>query len=161
MRHCLSQNVTDGHHWQPGLKGLRLNHFESGSWNPGEIEREDASLVGKTARVEPAAVRFGAPSAERQTNADTASIRAALFERAKELVDVPSGQAAALVLDRDEHALGARHNPQRHVRPRPGELERILQKVPHDRGEDLPASLDGHTVCDRRDGQSDVPPPVR
>ncbi len=53
--------------------------------------------------MDPAAVRFDAPSAERETQAG--SIRASLLELAEQIVGTPAGEAA-FVLDLDEHALG-------------------------------------------------------
>ena len=123
---------------------------------PRQVDGEHASLARKVARIDPTVIRFSAPSAEGETKTDAGSIGAALLERAKELVDVSTRQTAALILDLDEHALGAGANPERDGGPRPGELEGVLQKVSHDRGEDLPVGLDRHAVFDRRDRQSDA-----
>ena len=68
----------------------------------------------------------------------------------------PTRETAAFVLDLDEHALGAGADPERDGRPRPGELEGVLQKVSHDRREDLPVSLDRHAVFDGHHDQSDA-----
>ena len=43
------------------------------------------------------------------------------------------------------------------VVPRAGELECVLQKVSHDRREDLSVGLDRHSVFDGHHGQSDAP----
>ena len=74
----------------------------------------------------------------------------------KSFVDIPARQTAALVLDLDEHALGAGANPERHGRPRAGELEGVLQKISHDRGQDLSVGLDRHAVFDGHGGQYDA-----
>jgi hypothetical protein len=133
----------------------RLNDRDGRNQQPRQVDSEHASPIGEIARIDPAVVRFSAPSAERETKTQAGSIGATLLERAKELVDIPTRQTAALVLDLDEHSLGARANPERDGRPRPGELEGVLQEVSHDRGEDLPVSLDRHALFDRRDGQTD------
>jgi len=124
---------------------------------PRQVDGENAPLTRKVARIDPAIVRFSAPSAEGETQTHAGSIGAALLERAKELVDIATWQAAALVLDLDEHALGARASPERDGRPRAGELESVLQQVSHDRGENLPVGLDCHAIFDRSHGQSDAP----
>ena len=74
----------------------------------------------QVARIDPAVVRFNAPSAEGEAKTQAGSIGAALLERAEELVDVPARQTAALVLDLDEHALGAGADPQRDGRVEAG-----------------------------------------
>ena len=58
-------------------------------------------------------IALRAPSAEGETKTHAGSIDAALLERAEEFVEVPTWQTAAHVLELDEHALGARTNPQR------------------------------------------------
>ena len=87
---------------------------------------------GKVARVDPAVVRVGAPSAEREAEAQARSVGAALLERAEQVVDVSSHEAAAFVLNLDEHTLGARADPQRHGGTGPRELEGVLQQVADD-----------------------------
>jgi hypothetical protein len=52
-----------------------------------------------------------------------------VLERARQLVDIPTRQAAALVLHLDEHALGACANPECDGGPSPRELEGVLQNV--------------------------------
>ena len=116
-------------------RASRLNDRDGGNWLPRQVDGEHASSTREVARIDPAIVRFSAPSAEGETKTHAGSIGAALLERAKELVDIPTRQTAALVLDLDEHALGACANPERDARPRPCELEGVLQKVSHDRGE--------------------------
>ena len=133
-----------------------MKYFKSQNGKPRQIDGEDASLPTKTARIDAAVIRFGAPSAESQTETDARPIRAALLERSKELVDIPTRQTAALILDLDQHALSNRFDSQRHSCPRPGELEGVLQKVPHDCGEDLPVSLDRYAVFDRGYRQCDA-----
>src|SRR5690606_4848007 len=61
------------------------------------------------------------------------------------------------ILDLDEHSLGAGPYPEGDRGPGPCELERVLQEVSDDRGEDLAVSLDRHAVFDVGDGQSDAP----
>ena len=129
----------------------RLNGRDGGNWQPRQVDGEDASPSRQVARIDPAVVRFSAPSAEGETKTQAGSIGAALLERAEQLVDVPARETAAFVLDLDEHALGAGADPERDGGPGPGELEGVLQKVSHDRGEDLPVGLDRHAVFDGRD----------
>jgi hypothetical protein len=85
-----------------------LNDCDGGNRQPRQVDGENAALTREVARINPAIVRFSAPSAEGETQTHAGSIGAALLERAKELVDIPTWQTAALVLDLDEHALGAR-----------------------------------------------------
>jgi hypothetical protein len=68
----------------------------------------------------------------------------------------PLGRPPHSSWDFDEHALGAGGNPERDGRPRPGELEGVLQKVSHDRGEDLSVGLDRESAFDGHHGQSDA-----
>ena len=138
------------------MTGSRLDARDRENWEPGQIDREYASPIREIARIDPTIVHLCAPSAEGETKTHAGSIGAALFERAKQVVDVPTRQTAALVLNLDEHALGAGADPERDGGPRPGELERVLQKVSHDRSEDLSVSLDRHAVFDGRHGQSDA-----
>ena len=135
----------------------RLNDRDGGNWQPRQVDGEDASLTRQVARIDPAIVRFDAPSAEGEAKAQAGSIGAALLERAEQLVDVPVRETAAFVLDLDEHALGAGADPQRDGGTRPGELEGVLQQVSHDRREDLPVGLDRHAVLDGHDGERDAP----
>jgi hypothetical protein len=76
----------------------RLNNVDGRHWDPRHVDGEHASPARKVARIDPAIVRFSAPSAERETETQAGSIGAALLERAKELVDLPTRQTAALVL---------------------------------------------------------------
>jgi len=82
-----------------------LNDGDGRNRHPRQVDGEHASPARQVARIDPAIVGFSAPSAKGETKAHAASIGAALLERAKELVDIPTGQTAALVLDLNEHAL--------------------------------------------------------
>jgi hypothetical protein len=79
------------------------------------------------ARRNPAMVRFNRPSAEREPKAHASAIGAALLVGAEQVVNVPTRETAAFVLDFDDHALGAGVDRERDLRARPGELERIVQ----------------------------------
>ena len=63
--------------------------------------------LGQVARIDPATVRFDAPSAEGEAKSQAGSIGASLLERAEQFVEVFTRKTAAFVLDLDEHALGA------------------------------------------------------
>src|SRR4029079_17912914 len=91
-----------------------------------------------------------------EAKTDAGSIGAALLERAKQLVDIATRQAAALVLDLDEHALGAGANPECNGGPGPRELEGVLQKVCDHRGEHLSVGRNRQGLVYRRDAQSDT-----
>jgi len=65
-------------------------------------------MIREVARIEPATVRFRAPSAEREPNAQASSISATLLERGKQFLPVSGARKApTLVLDLNEHAIGA------------------------------------------------------
>src|SRR4029079_13542782 len=100
---------------------LGLNDHDGRNWLPRQVEDEHASSPRQVARIDPAIVRRGAPSAEGEAKTQAGSIGAALLERTKELVGIRTRQAAALVLDLDEHALGARADPERDGGARPRE----------------------------------------
>ena len=73
-------------HVRPGVQRLELRnleHRDGGNRDPREVKGEDASPVGQVARRDPAVVRFDAPSAEGEAQAQTGPIGTALFERAK------------------------------------------------------------------------------
>jgi hypothetical protein len=57
------------------------------------------------ASIDSAIVRFSAPPAEGETKTHAGSIGAAVLERTKELVHI--WETTALILDLDQHALGA------------------------------------------------------
>jgi len=135
---------------------LGLNDDDGGKWLPRQVDGENASSPRQVSRIDPALVRFSAPSAESETKAHAGSIGAALLERAKQLVDVSTGQAAALILDLDEHALGVCANRERHGGPRPRELEGVLQQVSDNSGEHLSVGRNRQSLVDRRDGQPDT-----
>src|SRR5688500_14426246 len=84
-----------------------LNGCDDGNWQSWQVDDEDASPVGQTARVDPASVRFNAQPAEGEAQACPSAIGASLFKRAEQLVDRRVRKTATLVLDLDEHALGA------------------------------------------------------
>ena len=133
-----------------------LNDCESGKWLPWQVDGEHASSPRQVARIDPAIVRFSAPSAEGETKTHAGSIGAALLERKKQFVDIPTRQSAALVLDLDEDALGAGANPEQDGRPRPRELEGVLQKVADDRGENLSVGRDRQPTFDRSDDECEA-----
>ena len=110
-----------------------MNYIHGANGKPRQINGKDASLAWKIARIDAAVIRFRAPSAESQTETHARPIRAALLERAKELVDTPARQTAALIPHLDKHALWARLDTQRNSGARSGELERVLQKISDDR----------------------------
>jgi hypothetical protein len=146
-------------HGSPGrvlVGASRLNKRHGGKWLPRQVDGEHASSPRQVARIDPAIVRFSAPSAEGEAKTYAGAIGAALLERAKELVGIPAWQAAALVLDLDEHALGACANPECDGRPRPRELEGVLEKVSDYRGKHLSVGRNRQGVVDRRDDQSDA-----
>ena len=123
---------------------------------PRQVDREHTSSPGPVASVDPAVARFNRPSAEGETKTHPGSIGAALLKRSKELADIVARQAAALVLNLDEDALGACANAERDGRPRPRELEGVLQEISQDRGEYLSIRLYLHASFDGHDDQSDA-----
>lgn len=143
---------------QRQLFGVLVNalFLQGGNWNSREVEREYASTIRESARVEPPIVRFRAPSTEGETDTHSGPIGAALFERAEELLDIPTRETPALVLDLDEHALGAGINFERDGGTRPSELEGVLQQVPYNRSEYLSVNLDHYPVFDGHHDQSDA-----
>jgi hypothetical protein len=64
-------------------------------------------------RVNPTAVRFHAPPAEREAQAQSCSIGASPLERAEQVVGVRRRETAAVVLDLDQDPLGTRADAQR------------------------------------------------
>ena len=90
-----------------------LNGREGRKRDPRQVDAEDASPVRKVAGIDPAIVRFDAHAAEGEAKAHAGSIGPPLLERAKQLVDIPTRETTALVLDLDEHAFGAGANAQR------------------------------------------------
>ena len=132
-----------------------MNHFDRGNEEPGQVDGKHASGAREVVRVDLASVRFSAPSAEGETKTHAGSIGAALLERAEELVDIPTRQTSALVLNLDEHSLGAGANSEHDRRPGPCELEGVVQQVSHDRGQDLAIGLNRHAVFDGHYGQTD------
>lgn len=133
----------------------RLHDSECRNWLTPQVNREYASSTREVARRDPTIARFSAPSTKGETQTHAGSIDAALLERVKELVDIPR-QSAALVLDFDEHVRGACANLERDSRPRPRELEGVLQKVSDNRGENLSVGRDRQAHFDRRDDEADA-----
>jgi hypothetical protein len=138
------------------LHASPVHDGDGGNGDARQIDREDATPTRKIARIDTAIVRFSAPPAEGETKTHARAIGAPLLERTKELVDIGTSEPAALILDLDEHALGAGPYPEGDRGPGPCELEGVLQEVSDDRGEDLTVSPDRHPVFDRRDGQTDA-----
>ena len=101
-------------------------------------------------------VRFDAPAAEGEAEADARSVGASLLERAEQFVGVPSRQTAAFVLDLDQDPLGAGADPQRDGGSRSGELEGVLQDIHHDGREDLPVRFDRQAIFDRHHRKLDA-----
>ena len=97
----------------------------------------------------PAIVRFNAPSAEGKAKAHAGFGRLPAARSDEQLVDITNRETAALVLDLDEHVFGAGANPEHDGGTSSRELECVLQEVHHDRGEDLPVSLNDHSIFDR------------
>jgi hypothetical protein len=77
-------------------------HFE-----PRQVDGKDASPLRQVSRIDPAIVRFDAPLAEGEAEAQAGSINAVLRERAEQFVDIRTGKTTAFVLDHNDHALGA------------------------------------------------------
>ena len=124
---------------------------------PWQVDDDDASPFRQVARIDPAAICLGAPTAIGEAKAQAGSIGAALPVWAEKPVDVPVWETAAFVLDFNEHALGAGADPERDAGTRPGELECVLQYVLHNRRKDLSVSLDCHAIFDGHHGQPDAP----
>src|SRR5678816_3563989 len=96
------------------------------SGHPRQVDPEHASVPREIARRDPAAVHFGAPSAERESETEARPIRAPSFERLKQHVCVPVREAAAFVLDLDAYAIRGGNDAQADARSRAGELEGVL-----------------------------------
>ena len=99
------------------LYGRGLSHLpywtpcDGGNWNPWQLDGKGASLIGHVARVDPAVVRFHAPSAEGKAKTQTGSIGASLLEGTEQFDVVPNRETAAFILDFDDHTLGAGTDP--------------------------------------------------
>ena len=50
---------------------------------PRQVDDKDAAVIGQVARIDPAIVGFGAPTAEGEAQTEPGSIRASLLERPK------------------------------------------------------------------------------
>ena len=101
-------------------------------------------------------VPFDAPSTECETETEACSIRAALLERAEQIIGIRAGKASAFILDLDQHALETRGDAQRHAGMRPRKLECVLQQVSDDSGEHLSIRLYGHAIFDGQHGERDA-----
>lgn len=98
---------------------------------PRKVHGKDAPPLREIARVEPATVGFGAPSAEPEPDAQAGPVGALLRERGGQLLRIPgSRKAATFVLDVDDHAIGAGTSAQCYGTVRPSELERVLRRLP-------------------------------
>ena len=98
-------------------------------WRSRQVDGEDTSSPRQAPRVNPAAIRFGAPSAEGEAETEASAIGTALLECAEQLVRVPARKTAAFVLHLDEHALGAGADSEGDRAARPAELDRVLQDI--------------------------------
>lgn len=85
----------------------RLPNRRNWGCDTRKIDGKDASGVGYVSGVNAPVVRFDTPPAERKANAQSGSIGASLFEWIEQFGKVRVRDAAAFVLDLDEHALGA------------------------------------------------------
>ena len=107
----------------PARQTSRLSARAGRSWGPRKVHGKHASPLREVARVEPATVYFGAPSAKREPDAQAGPVVALLRERGGQLIRIPgSRKAATFVLDVDDHAIGAGTNAQRYGTVRPSEL---------------------------------------
>src|SRR6476660_9046802 len=122
-----------------GLDSSRGRH-----WDPWQVDRKDASLIGDIPGIDPAVVRFNPPSAEGKAKPQTGSIGASLLESVERFDVVPTRKAAAFVLHLDDNPVGAGTGPQRNGGSAAGEFERVLQQVSHHCREDLSIGLDRH-----------------
>jgi hypothetical protein len=85
-----------------------LHHCDVANWNARQVDGKDASLMMRqVVGRDLAAVRFDAPSAERQAQTQAAAVDASLHEGAEQIVDVSGRQTAACVLNLDQDARGA------------------------------------------------------
>src|SRR5688572_19533383 len=102
-----------------GVEGLRDRPLVDP--NPRQVHDEDASQIRQVARVETPTIHLGAPSTERQPDAETAAIGCPLLERGGNLGSVTAArQSPAFVLDLDEQARLAGSGAQRHLTVRAG-----------------------------------------
>src|SRR4029453_17854584 len=150
-----------GHHGNPVAASLRrvgasrLDDCHGWNWEPRQVDDEDASLVRQVASIDPAIVRFDAPSAQGKAEANTGSIGAALLERAEQFVVVPTRQTTTFVLDLDQHAFGAGADSERDGGMRPRELECVLEHVSTHRSKALAVSLAPPSILPGHHHESD------
>jgi hypothetical protein len=74
-----------------------LDDRDGGNRDARQIDREYATPTRKVARIDTAIVRFSAPPAEGEPKTHARPIGAALLERTKELLDIATGETAALI----------------------------------------------------------------
>jgi hypothetical protein len=123
---------------------------------PRQLDGEDAPLVRQIPHAERAAHGLDAPAADGEPETQAGPVDAPLLEGVKEILDLARREAAALVLDLDEDAIGGRARPQRDVAVGAAELERVLEQV-GDRGrEDLWVDVDIDPGRDGGDGQPEA-----
>jgi len=123
---------------------------------PWQINREDASSAGDVAGLDLAAIRADALTGDSEPEAQTASVLASLLEQCKQVLG-SSGKAAALVLDRDEDAIGVCVCPYENMTRGARELESVLQQVRDRRREGLSVYLDRNPLGDGGDGELQAP----
>ena len=102
-------------------------------------------MVRQVARIDPAAVGFGAPAADRETKTEPGPVCSTLLERLEQEIGVAVGQTATFVLDFNQHTVRGRSTTQCHGRPGSGELEGILQQIPHGRGQNRSVRVDARS----------------
>ncbi len=85
------------------------------------------------------------PSGNRQPETEPGPVRSTLLERLEQEVGVAVGQSATFVLDFNQHTVRGRSTPQCHGRPGSGELEGILQQIPHGRGQNRSVRVDARS----------------
>src|SRR5213593_1873345 len=142
----------------PARQTSSLSARAGRSWGPRKVHGKHASPLREVARVEPAAVCFGAPSAEREPDAQAGPVGALLRERGGQFLPIHgSWKAATFVLYVDDHAIGAASNAQRHGSVWPSELERVLQQIAEHRRKDQSICLNSQWILRNSYVQRDAP----
>src|SRR5688500_846016 len=72
---------------------------------PRQIAREDATFTRKVAHVQRPSVSFYAAPTDRQPKPETRSVAAALLKWLEQVFGLARREAAALILNLDQHAL--------------------------------------------------------
>jgi len=103
--------------------------------------------------VDLATVRLDALATDGESETEARSVVASLFKWPKQFRYLAWGQAAALVLDRDEDSILGRGGLQRDVAVGARELERVLQEVGNRPGEQLPVDQHVDPRVGGRDGE--------